>query len=141
MTNPVDKDGYCQIGPHRVKFEPPDIIHIVADGDVDAPHVAAMFDAVDEAFRLGTPYVLRDARRGGAPTRNARAYVTKDNRIQRLAGVVSYGASFHVRIVSTMVDKALQVLRPNSPRILFFDTYEQGRAWIDADRIQRAGRS
>jgi hypothetical protein len=140
MGNPVDDDGYWRIGPHRIKFEPPDIIHIVTHGDVDAAHVAAMFDVVNDAFRLPTPYILRDARGGGAPTRAARAFVTKDSRVQRLAGIVSYGASFHVGIASAMVDKALRVLRPDSPRILFFDTCDEARAWIEADRMGRAKR-
>jgi hypothetical protein len=141
MTKPTDDDGYRQIGPHRFKFEPPDIIHMALDGDVDAVHIAAVFDGVgEEVFRLANPYILRDARKGGAPTRDAREFFAKDNRIQRLAGVVSYGASFHVRVVVAMVDKALRILRPESPRIHFFATYEEARAWIEADKIRRSRR-
>lgn len=134
MAVPNDGPGFQEFGPVRMKFEPPDIIHVQIAGAAETSHVAAAFDAMNEAFRTSRSYIFRDARQGGAPSRAAREFIIKDSRIQRVTALVCYGAPYHVRVVIAMVDKALHLLRPRSPRLVFVESYEQGRAWIEADR-------
>jgi hypothetical protein len=134
MTGAKDVRGFQEFGPVRIKFEPPDIIHAQITGEAETSHVAAAFDAMNEAFRTSRPYILRDSRQGGAPPRAVREFIIRDSRIHRVTALVCYGAPYHVRVVIAMIDKALRLLRPSAPRLVFVETCEQGRAWIEADR-------
>jgi hypothetical protein len=131
-------DGVRSIGPHRVWIEPPDVLHTQIDGDIKGEHVQGLLDALAAFPRGQRIYVLRDARRGGVPSREAREQLVKDLPIDHVTAVISYGAPFQARVILTMLGHAMRVLRPSHPRFLFVDTEADARALIEADRARRA---
>ncbi|MDI1431081.1 STAS/SEC14 domain-containing protein [Polyangium sorediatum] len=126
------------IGPHLVWIEPPDVLHTRIDGDITREHVKELLDALGTFPRAERIYILRDARGGGMPTREAREALIKGLPLDRLAAVVSYGASFQARTLLTMLDHAMRVLRPGKTRFVFFETEAEARAFLEADRTRRA---
>jgi hypothetical protein len=133
-----EADGFLAVGPHGVRVEPPDVLHLRFCGDITDEHaqrVLEVLDAIPPGPRL---YLLRDARRGGAPSSSARARIARDPRIDRFIAVVSYGSAYQHRVIVTLLEHAMRVLRPKTPRFLFFDTEPEARAFIEADRARRA---
>jgi len=134
----VDPDGYRVVGSHRIRPEPPDTLHARLVGDLSASDVLGLLDALDE-IPVGPPvFLLRDARRGGAPSQEAREIIIKDPRIARLAAVINYGASFHTRVVLTMISKAMRFVRPTAPTFHFVASEAEGRALIAEKRARAA---
>ncbi|MDI1445269.1 hypothetical protein [Polyangium sp. 6x1] len=126
------------IGPHLAWPEPPDVLHTRVDGDITPAHVRELLDALDTFPRALRIYILRDARRSGLPTREAREALVKDLPLDRIAAIVSYGASFQARTLLTMLDHAMRVLRPRKTRFVFFETEIEARTFIENDRARRA---
>lgn len=123
-----------RIGPHWAEFEPPDILHIHYGGDVTLEHFK-VFDAMVLAVPPPTRvYILRDARKGGLVTPEARAYIATQVDVTRIASMVTYGSSFQTRTVSTMLAKAVQRLKPEAATPQFFETETEARAFIAAHR-------
>ncbi len=126
---------YRQVGPHQVRVELPDVLHIRLGGDVEREHFKVFFDTMEEQITPPTrAYVLRDARNGGLVKRDAREYISKKVDLSRVAAIVTYGASFHTRTVLMMVNKAMRLFTVKVPEIVFFDDEEQARAWIKNHR-------
>ncbi|MDC3958705.1 hypothetical protein [Polyangium jinanense] len=133
-----DASGRRSIGPHLAWVEPPDVLHTRIDGDITREHVEELLDALatfPPAWRI---YILRDARGGGAPTREAREALVKGLPLDQIAAVVSYGASFQTRTLLTMLNHAMRVLRPGKTRFIFVETEAEARAFLEADRARRA---
>jgi len=133
-----DAGGFRSIGPHHVWVERPDVLHTRTDGDITGEHVRGLLETLDALPRDRRMYVLRDARRASFPTREARALLVKHLPLDRIAAVVSYGASFQARTLLTMLDHAMRVLRPRSIHFVFVETEAQARAFIETDRTRRA---
>jgi hypothetical protein len=122
------------VGPHRVEFEPPDTLHIHYFGDVTLEQFK-VFDAMVVSVTPPTRvYLLRDAREGGLVTSEVRSYVAAHVDVTRIASMVTYGSSFQTRIVSTMMAKAVQHLKPESSQAEFFATEGEARAFITMHR-------
>lgn len=126
------------IGPHLAWVEPPDILHTRIDGDITQDHVKELLDALTTFPQSRGIYILRDARGGGIPTREAREALVKGLPLDQIAAVISYGASFQARTLLTMLNHAMRVLRPRAPRFVFAETEAEARTFIAADRARRA---
>lgn len=124
-----------EVGPHKVEFEPPDILHIHYFGEIVLEQFK-IFDAM--AISVPPPtrvYILRDARNGGLVTPEVRAYVANHVDVSRIASMVTYGSSFQTRTVSTMMAKAVQHLKPVAAApAVFFATENEARSFIDVHR-------
>lgn len=122
------------VGPHKVEFEPPDILHIHYFGEI----LLEQFKILD-AMVLSVPpptrvYILRDARHGGLTTAEVRAYIATKVDIRRIAKMVTYGSSFQAQIVSSMMAKAVKHLKPESGGAEFFATENEARMFITMHR-------
>jgi hypothetical protein len=126
-------------GPHKVTIEPPDLVYLHIDGNVELDHVKVFFDAINKFPASTKVHILRDARKSGIVTPDAREFVLKNYVAGKVVAFISFGAPFRVRTVITMIAKALSMLRRDSPVIGFTDTEAEARAWID--RIRCGARS
>lgn len=141
MTKPPQLQPYTvQVGPHRLEYEPPDVVHVHYVGEVELEH----FKVVDEALRrIQAPlraYLLRDGRQGGAMSAETRAYMAKHIDPSTIAATITYGSSFHTRTVMQMLNKAMVLLHDKHTNALFLDTEEEARAWIDEHRKTSAAK-
>ncbi|HMY17614.1 MAG TPA: hypothetical protein PKA58_14930 [Polyangium sp.] len=119
-----------KVGPHEVEYEPPDLLHVHYEGDVELEHLK-VFDAIVEAIAsTSRAYVLRDARRGGTVRPETRAHIARSVDMTKIAGMVTYGSSFHARIVSTMLETAMRRLKDTNVEYVYFDSEMEARAWI-----------
>jgi hypothetical protein len=123
-----------QVGPHQVEIELPDIMHIHLNGDVEVEHFRGFYDLI-VAFPPPTIiYVLRDARRGGAVSMQARKYIARNANMDQVAAIVNYGSSFHTRTVLSMMSRAFRLINNRMPPAIFFETEVEARAWISVHR-------
>lgn len=130
----ADVDGEVHVGPHRLRFERPDILHLRFRDAVEPEHVDRFF-SLAASLSLDRPiYLLRDVRSGGSLGPKTRLRIIQSADPRRVAAIVSYGASFQVRVVSTMLLNAMRVFKRSAPQFAFFDTETEARAWIEAHR-------
>ncbi|WP_437686901.1 STAS/SEC14 domain-containing protein [Sorangium sp. So ce176] len=85
--------------------------------------------------------VFCDARHTGTVPPSSRKALAEGLRHVRFAAVAIFGASFSVRVISTLAMKSVQILTRQSYPVEFFDTEAEARAWLlaqrDAIRAQR----
>ncbi len=126
-----------EFGPHRCEIEPPDIAHVHYSGDVSIAHVKQIDTLLLNALQADAVYLLRDARSGGIQSGDTRTFMARKPTISRLIAVVTYGASFHARTITTMTRTASLALTHTGPELVFVETEAEARAWIEDDRRRR----
>lgn len=119
-------------GPHRVRVEPPDVLYLRLDGDVDVEHMKKFIDVV-----LGFPgvvHILRDARKSRLVTAPAREFMMKNMPKGKVVSFISFGAPFHARTVISMLAKASRLIHHDAPIVKFVNTEVEARVCIDEIR-------
>jgi len=135
MTDvPPEPRRVHQVGPHILKFEPPDVVHIHYNGDVELAHFLAFQELLVTIEDTSRTFLLRDARKGGFVKQEARAYIVRAAKWTKFAALVTYGSSFQSRTVYSLVTTAIHRIRNDDAPAVFFDTEEEARAWISAHR-------
>jgi hypothetical protein len=126
----------------RITFEEPDIAHWYLVGDVTADDIREIYNA-QLKFCEGKPYifVLVDVSEIRSITPDARRLAAEGpkrgeiNLPVRANAVV--GASFHFRIVGTLVAKAARLIhRTTDNPTRFFDDDGDARAWFAERRVE-----
>ena len=132
-----DLDGFYHIGRHRMRFEPPDIVQMFTSGVIEPEDFEQFFQLATQLSPDRPIFMLRDAREGvlGPKTR---ARIIELAQPSRVGGVVNYGASFHTRVVVTMLLKAVRAFKNATPDVAFVETEQDARAWIEAQRKRRS---
>lgn len=130
----LESDGCYHIGAHCFRFEPPDIMHIIFDGPVNGEQFELFYEKAKELVPDGPFYILRDTRAGGFLSAETRARIIKIADPARITAIVSYGASFQIQIIVTMLLKAMRVFRRSAPLAIFVNTVEEGKTWIEEHR-------
>jgi hypothetical protein len=125
-----------KIGSHVIRFEPPDLFWIAADGDVSEQDMNAITAHLLEASAgMSNVLVLADLSRIGDIERDGRKRAHRAKRPDYRA-VALYGANFAARIAITLVLGAARLLgkwNAQSPA-RFFATEAQARAWLSERR-------
>jgi hypothetical protein len=125
------------VGPHRVTVEPPDIVHLVFEGDVAAEHVGAVLDAMERVLsKAGRVFVLQDLSRMRTFTPEARKLIAEDPRAAKVAAIASYNVSFHMRVVLGMLDRVHRLTRGKAPPSAFYASKEDALSWIAEERAR-----
>jgi SpoIIAA-like len=135
-----DRNGARSIGAHSLCLEPPDTLRIVMVGDLSAAEAAALFDTIhDLSNGLSHFFALTDVTGAGGISPGARSIVRERTPSTRLRGTAVFGASFHLRVIATLVAKAVTtVKRDFDAPITFFETEDEARAWIEKRRGELA---
>lgn len=134
MSRSPDQNSSLAVGPHRIAFEYPDIVHIRYSGDVNLEQFIIMDDFIAAVPSPPPIFLLRDGREGGVASTEVRNYMRQKAHIEHLAAVVSYGTSFHAQTIVQMTNIAVKRLRKMGPEIAFCATEEEARALIDEYR-------
>jgi hypothetical protein len=124
------------IGPHCLKIERPDIVHIHYVGDVNLEQFKVIDRIVLDIPEPSDLYLLRDARRGGITTPATRAHLARSPHVLRWCAVVTYGASFQAQTMVRLTNKAIRLLNDKQSEVVFVDTEAKARAWIAKHRQQ-----
>lgn len=127
-----------EIGKSRVWFEPPDTIVEVLRGDLSGDEMSRILDAslrwVEAAQDI---YFLVDLSGVGTVTADGREAIRQRRNQPNIRGVVMFGASFHMRVLATIVHRALTLLEKTSFGVEFTDTEAQARARVEALRKEK----
>jgi hypothetical protein len=119
-----------------VRLEPPDVCFAAFVGDIDASVMRRMNE---ELWRVAheKPYIflLLDHSRTGSVSSEARKLAAEGTRNLRVVGVASFGASFPVRVVVSLLARAHAFFRKETAMDLhFFRDEAEARAWIEERR-------
>lgn len=121
-----------QGGGSFIRFEPPDTCFVVFVGDVDASLMRAMNEELWRAAH-DKPYIflLQDHSRAGPMSPEARKLAVDGTRNLRVAGAASFGASFTMRVILSLLARAHTLFRKETGQVLYFFRDEaEARAWI-----------
>jgi hypothetical protein len=131
------------IGEHVVRTEPPDIFIVEFIGDLSVDELRRIF-AEQKRFEAGKEYILllSDMSNGGSISPEAREIIPTESKGTVCRGMAIFGASFHVRVLATLVTTAARVLNKisNYPT-RFFDTEAQAREWLNERRMSMTQRA
>jgi hypothetical protein len=131
MKNPTH---IHHVGPHRVELHEPDLCLVVWDGEVTAEHIREAYPLLDGLGGGTRPiFVLQDVSRTRNITAGARKLISAQRAAERFVAVISYGASFQIRVIVQMVERVERLFRPSLPQALFFATEAEARAFLDAE--------
>lgn len=129
-----------EVHPGRVLVEPPDLLWVIWEGHTTLAQMVAVYAFLETFARgAGSVYLLQDlsGARGLAP--EARRLVATDERTTLLAANACYGAPFHVRVMATMVERAIRLIRGAVVPVAFVSSEAEARIWLDAQRDRRRG--
>ncbi|WP_437587235.1 STAS/SEC14 domain-containing protein [Sorangium sp. So ce1000] len=118
-----------------LREDPEGILCFAIEGDISDPmarSIAAVFRRVSDSGR--ELFVLSDARRVGTLTAGARSALAEELRGLRFSGVAVFGASFSLRVVITLASRSVQFFTGEAYPLAFFDTEDDARAWLLAQR-------
>jgi hypothetical protein len=127
---------HISIGSHSLQFEPPNVCVITYRGDIVEDEVAELFEAIrllvdsTKAF-----FFIIDLRQQSNLTPAARKRVSQELKAIQPQAVAIIGASFPVRVLVILIEKAAGVLsKADRPFNRFFDAEADARAWIEERR-------
>ena len=124
-----------RIGRHRLWIEEPYTLVIMADGDMnvdDARSMALLASKIGQGN--GPIIILQDMTKAGGFPASARELVIREPQAQRLAAVISYGASFHLRVILTMIVRAMGWIRRDMLRMSFAVNEAEARSVLETER-------
>lgn len=127
-----------------MRFEPPGTCFVTYVGDLDARVVAGM-NAVLEATARSRTHIdlLVDLSRTGQVSELVRRHAVGGMLVLNPRATAVFGADFHLRVVVSMITKAIRLLHVDlRGQIKFFEGEAEARAWLDEverrDKMQRS---
>lgn len=127
-------------GKHTIHFEEPDIAVITYHGRLSVEDVLAL-SAVGETGPHAGRFQLTivDARDFGGVDPEARKAAARRPMTTSKIFAAYVGASFAMRAIITMTNRATKLLRGDPREIAFFDDFESARAWLGEMRRKMLG--
>lgn len=115
-----------------MSFEPPDTCFVTYVGDLDVDVVTRMNAALQETVRAHRPVdLLVDLSRTGQVTESVRRHAVGGMLALNPRATAVFGADFHLRVVVSMITKAIRLLHVDlRGQIKFFEREAEARAWL-----------
>ena len=133
---PGDSPNEIYVGEHLFRWEPPDIGYICYRGDLDGPAMVALREQ-SRQFTVGQPRVFMLVQMAylGKVSMEARKQSAQGGKDVNMRGIAVVGASAPLRLISSLVSRAFDLLNGNTDNpTRFFETESEARAWIAARR-------
>lgn len=129
-----------RIGANRLWFEPPDTIGFVLAGDLSEDEIRGILAFVRESSQGADDiYMLINMVGLGTVSQGGRRLSRETPTPTVLRGIAVIGASFHMRVLTTLTLKALAIVTRRPFEVAFFGAEPEARAWIADLRRRRAG--
>lgn len=124
-----------QVGAHRALFLPPDIIRVWWCGVSRQPELNDLFDFAERSVGARRFFVIADFSLATQIEPAARKAASLDPRTKQIAGLAMLGTTFHVRILMTMMQKALEIVSKIPPGLIrFCNSENEAFTWIENER-------
>ena len=119
------------IGAHHVQFIPPGLIRVEWNGSCSRDDFARVLEWAD-GHVIRKPYVLlANLARLENVTPEARQFSATDPRFALIKRIGFIGASFHQRVVATMISRAVELYyKDRKGQLQFFDSEVQALDWL-----------
>lgn len=123
------------IGRHRIRFEPPDLVFVINDGEISRDQATELIGRV-QVFAEGKDrvFLMFDLERSGHIEPAARKIVVDSFGRMRVGGIAMFGASFTHRVIASLMMKATGIFFSSPLDVHFFASEADARAWIDERR-------
>jgi hypothetical protein len=127
-----------RFGKHRVRFVPPDLFHVVFDGDVSRDEARQLSELFNERT-AGLDYrMLVDLRRLGSIRADGRRELSAQRRPPRTdreyrIDLVFMGARLRTKVLVTAVIAATRILSNVKLMTYYFQSLEQALVWAKVD--------
>lgn len=131
-----EKNGEIRVGQHVGELLADDVVHIRWMGDVSPEEIYALGKIFATRPHHGCGvFLVQDHAKLGSMTPSARKAITNDPNSLLIRDVVIYNASFHLRIIMTMIQKAMQTFRPGeNAAMTFCDSEADAMQFVEAER-------
>lgn len=124
---------------HKVWLEPPDAIFMDLDGDVTEANIKDFLVLVDQlGGGVGPVILIQDLRKAGTFSSGARKAIANDPRSGQIRSVICVGASFQMRVIMTMIEKAGKLLNRKLWAMCFASDEADGRRLLALERARLA---
>lgn len=125
------------IGTHRLRFTPPDTIRLWWKGTA-CRHDFLRILEWSTVQLVGRPYfVIADLSQLTNIEADARELAARDTRMHDIMRVAMLGASFHIRVVVSMITRAMELFyKEQRGKMRFFDNEADALAWLKAERTR-----
>lgn len=138
MSKTLPSEGIIEreVGPHTIRFEPPDVCFTTLVGDVSDEQIAALLAVVEALFR-GRPeaHAIADISRMGPASEGAKRLLRG---LQLSSRLVLIGASFQLKMTTRLLDRASSLLGrvgvPAPVTFHFVDTPAEARKLVQSWR-------
>ncbi|MDC3959357.1 hypothetical protein KEG38_36220 [Polyangium jinanense] len=137
----TSSDGFSYVGPHLIRFEPPDIVFCRPIGRISAADVRGVLDfnaTIAKQIGRGTFYLGDSSRITGYSIASS-LQLFQSSPMEYLRGTAIFGANFHQRTQNSAVLRAIRLLGQPMSRLPIetFPDEASARAWID--ELRRKG--
>ena len=133
MESGTQADFY--IHRHRVRFVPPDIMRVWWIGQCTREEFVRVIEYSEECMGHRRHFVIADFSQSTSIDPAVRRQASKDERVRQVIGIAMIGTTFHVRVMMTMITKAVEILYGESRgKMRFFDTEGEALDWITQER-------
>ena len=135
MTQPSDTALEYRTRHITLRFEPPDLIYVTGEGDIDEQDIVDMQPYFERHVR-DWPYVLLlgDQTKQTSMSAGARKAATELYKWVPYRGTAICGGNFAMRTIGQMVMKVANMVQGRDNPTVFFKTEPEGRAWIEERR-------
>lgn len=138
MRGEEEEAGWHDIGAHRYRFEPPDLVLLRDHGDVSPEEMQRIAEMI-QRFRVvaGKPVCfINDISAMGDLPADTRKLAALGDALNSIRAIALVGADLRRRILARLVINAAKLARRpgNLPPIVFFSIEAEARAWIEGFR-------
>lgn len=125
------------IDQHRVWIEEPFTLVCQLDGDVTGDNLRQMRDQLDFiGGGRGPVIVMQNLSKATSFSAAARKGILDDKRTVRVVAVICIAASFQMRVIMTMIVKAMKLIDTPVPSMLFADNETKAREILAQERAR-----
>lgn len=122
---------------HRVWIEEPFTLVCQLDGDVTGDNLREMRNQLDFiGGGRGPVIVMQNMSKATSFSAAARKGILDDKRTARVASVICIAASFQMRVLMTMMTKAMKLIDTPMPNMLFADNETKAREILAQERAR-----
>lgn len=120
---------------HRLRFISPDIMRVWWNGKCTREEFDQVFEYSEQCMGQRRHFVVADFSRVTTVDPEVRRQASSDERVRRVIGIAMVGTTFHVRVMMTMITKAVEILYGDTRgKMRFFDTDREAFDWITQER-------
>ncbi len=137
MAEPSQPELDFCVGAHRLRFIPSDTVRLWWKGRCTRDEFSRIMEWTATQTGGRPHFVSADLSQLTMIDSDARELAAKDTRMHAVMRVAMLGATFHIRVVVSMVTKAMELFyQQQRGKMRFFDNEAEAQAWLEQERTR-----